>query len=56
MPHFAKAALMRKRAVENHTAKHGEKTPKMHEKRDEKSLPFPDAVRHRFFTHFWVLF
>ena len=56
LAHFARTAPIRKRGGEKRTQKHNEKTPKIHEKRDEKSLPFPDAVRDRFFTHFWVLF
>ena len=48
MSHFAKTALMQKRAVEKRSEKHNAKTPKIHEKSMENSIPFLDAVRTPF--------
>ena len=56
MAHFATTALIRKRAAEKRTEKHIEKSLKIHEKRNEKSPPVPDAGRTPFWPHFGLLF
>ena len=52
MPHFATAALIRKRSVEKRSENHNEKTLKMHGKSIENSHHFLHPFGSPFFMDF----
>ena len=56
MPHFATAALIRKRSVEKRSENHTEKTSKIHGKSDENSLRFLHPFWTPFFMDFDLIF
>ena len=56
MPHFATAALIRKRSVEKRNENHTEKTLKIHGKSDENPPRFLHPFWITFFMDFDVIF
>ena len=56
MSHFAKTALMRKRADEKRSENHSEKTSKIHGKSDENSPHFLHPFWTPFFMDFDLIF